>query len=409
MAPGVGHEMKSPLLSTLCALLFSILSLSANAALVLGDVAPYGQPDSQLNAGDLVVLQRFIRGDLIPTATELLVADVAPLGSPDGVLNAGDLVVLLRAVNGQVTLPNPQPDPPTLTVSGGSTETSPYTVTGATDPTTQINLYVNGQYQNSATSDGSGNFSIQATLNEGTNDLYVTATVGGVESSPSTNITVNYSYAGNDDDFNLLMNVVIMLASLPQGPPPEPDLNLITVSYVAGGQITVSGSAGATVGGYQVTITTNVGYTETVTANANGSFSATFALGGASSMTLYAVNGNGVSSNSVTRGIGDATEEGLNAEVLAVWNGFCDQLRNANATGAANYFSLLTKDKYQELLGLLGSEIANLPGYWSSAIPILLEQDVAEYAVTQTVNGQERLHLIGFIRDDNGQWLIEQF
>ena len=57
----------------------------------------------------------------------------------------------------------------------------------------------------------------------------------------------------------------------------------------------------------------------------------------------------------------------------------------------------------------MGINIANLPGYWSSIMPITLEQDFAEYALTQTVNGQTRLHLVGFVRDSNGQWKIEQF
>ena len=70
-----------------------------------GDLAPYGNPDGQVNAADIVILQRFITGDLTPTPAELLVADVAPLGAPDGTLNAADLLILTRAVLGLITLP----------------------------------------------------------------------------------------------------------------------------------------------------------------------------------------------------------------------------------------------------------------------------------------------------------------
>jgi hypothetical protein len=41
----------------LCAYL-CLFALSANAAHPLGDLAPRGDPDGQLNAGDLVVMQR---------------------------------------------------------------------------------------------------------------------------------------------------------------------------------------------------------------------------------------------------------------------------------------------------------------------------------------------------------------
>jgi len=74
-----------------------------------GDVAPYGNPDGVLNAGDAVVMQRFAFGLLIPTANELIAGDVAPLGSPDGVINAADVAVHMRAVLGLITLP-PIPD-----------------------------------------------------------------------------------------------------------------------------------------------------------------------------------------------------------------------------------------------------------------------------------------------------------
>lgn len=70
----------------------------------LGDLAPRGAPDGQLNAADSLLLQRIILGDIVPTNDEMQLGDVAPLGNVDGVLNAGDLVVQQRAVLGQITL-----------------------------------------------------------------------------------------------------------------------------------------------------------------------------------------------------------------------------------------------------------------------------------------------------------------
>lgn len=75
------------------------------ATAVAGDIAPRAAPDGVLDAADLVVLQRVILGQIVPTRRERVVADVAPIGSPDGRIDVADLVVLARAVQGLVRLP----------------------------------------------------------------------------------------------------------------------------------------------------------------------------------------------------------------------------------------------------------------------------------------------------------------
>lgn len=109
------HQTESAISHFLCKkLLTASLALSlllSNATdprageLIAGDLAPRGNPDGQLNAGDLVVLQRIVLGDIDPTPTERLVADVGPLSGPDGVLNVVDNLILMRAVLGEITLP----------------------------------------------------------------------------------------------------------------------------------------------------------------------------------------------------------------------------------------------------------------------------------------------------------------
>lgn len=100
-----------PICKQLLTICLSIFLLMSNATdprageLIAGDLAPRGNPDGQLNAGDLVVLQRIVMGDIDPTPTERLVADVGPLTGPDGVLNVVDNLILMRAVLGEITLP----------------------------------------------------------------------------------------------------------------------------------------------------------------------------------------------------------------------------------------------------------------------------------------------------------------
>ena len=88
------HFIFNKITLTLCITVLSINVISETFQ--LGDVAPRGAPDGQLNAADSLILQRIILGEIIPTNNEMRIGDVAPLSTPDDVLNAGDLVVQQR-------------------------------------------------------------------------------------------------------------------------------------------------------------------------------------------------------------------------------------------------------------------------------------------------------------------------
>ena len=59
-----------------------------------GDLAPRGNPDGSLNAGDLVVLMRLVMELETPDARETLLADI----NHDGSLNAADILLLMAAL-----------------------------------------------------------------------------------------------------------------------------------------------------------------------------------------------------------------------------------------------------------------------------------------------------------------------
>ncbi|MDH3934640.1 MAG: hypothetical protein OEU62_05695, partial [Gammaproteobacteria bacterium] len=63
-----------------------------------GDVAPYGAPNGQLNAGDLTVMMRLALGLEDTRALELAHGD---LGTPDGVINAADVILLIQMLHSQ--------------------------------------------------------------------------------------------------------------------------------------------------------------------------------------------------------------------------------------------------------------------------------------------------------------------
>jgi len=105
--------------------------------------------------------------------------------------------------------------------------------------------------------------------------------------------------------------------------------------------------------------------------------------------------------------VGDKKED-LVATISAIWSGFGTRLDNGEMSKAVEYFSITSKENYQRIFTVLGNDIKNLTSFWSKAVPLIVEKDYAEYAVTQTANGKTRLHIIGFSRDSNGQWGIEQ-
>jgi hypothetical protein len=61
-----------------------------------GDVAPYGSPDSQTNAGDLLVCMQLVLGIKPVTNLELAHVDLYPVGAPDGAITLSDYLLLLQ-------------------------------------------------------------------------------------------------------------------------------------------------------------------------------------------------------------------------------------------------------------------------------------------------------------------------
>jgi Leucine-rich repeat (LRR) protein len=99
-------------LITIFLIIFLVISHPALSHILLGDIAPVGNPDGQVNVGDALIALRIALNlePGHPTADELSYGDVAPLDAnnmpnPDGQITVGDALLILRVALGQITLP----------------------------------------------------------------------------------------------------------------------------------------------------------------------------------------------------------------------------------------------------------------------------------------------------------------
>ena len=63
-----------------------------------GDLAPWGQPDGELNAADLLIMRRIVLGEIVAEPLDLLHGDLYPPGAPDGVINMSDLILQQKLI-----------------------------------------------------------------------------------------------------------------------------------------------------------------------------------------------------------------------------------------------------------------------------------------------------------------------
>lgn len=250
---------------TLLGFTLLLSALNANAAHQLGDLAPRGNTDGVLNAGDLVVLQKLVNGTLTPTAEEIIIGNVAPLGAPDTVLNGADVLVLQRAVLGQITLGSVDiiPSTPMLdAIPVSPTNVNPYTITGTSVVGATVEIYVNGVLAATTTALADNTFSVDVILSVGNNTIYAIASDGGAVSPQSNTVSVEFQLAeggpltGNVSGMTLPANTryTVDIAGITISTASTPLIieHGVRLEFPAGSGITVSGWDGVNGGMIQV-------------------------------------------------------------------------------------------------------------------------------------------------------------
>jgi len=224
--------------------------------ILLGDLAPLNQPDGQLNAGDLVVMQRLVLGQLSASPEQTIAADVAPLNNSDGDINAGDLVVLERAVNGDIALssvsyPSGGLMPPYLVPPAAHVNQASIILSGVAAPGQNVKIYVDNILASNVTSDAAGKLQIPIDLQVGPNNIYAVALAGGIESEPSNLVNVYY-------DTTL----------------PTVNWSDVTITDIGDGNINIDAAPGTVKANSTISLTSKSGETQSIVSQADGSFTA---------------------------------------------------------------------------------------------------------------------------------------
>ena len=204
-----------PSRSLLASCVFAIVAMTAAAPVLANPVAlPRGDvnQDGRYDAGDVLALTRHLRGDsgadLSENEKALYAADLAPLGSngaikPDKQVNASDLLLLIRLIRG-----DPSPAAPTLNLTTPPNPNGIGSVSGSAPAGSTVHLFasnasgtvvhIDSCRPTSVSNCDSYTFTSVPMLFEGVNNLFTVA-VGsnGFASFPSPIQTISFTSPGS--------------------------------------------------------------------------------------------------------------------------------------------------------------------------------------------------------------------
>jgi hypothetical protein len=222
------------------------------------------------------------------------------------------------------------------------------------------------------------------------------------------------SYVGqvivNDGTVDSEPDTALVTVTVPPDttPPAPADLGKITVSAVANGQATVTGTAGSVEGTSQVRLTNpRTGQVATVTANADGSFTAIVPIQAGDSLSIVVKDGAGNTSAASQLQIVDAPVDPVDAPFVSIWNGMNAALLAGNKAAALSFLTFGAQAKYGPVFDALLPHMAEIIASYSSLQHVSVSAEVGEYAIIRTMDGKNHLFLIYFLKDADGVWKLD--
>ncbi len=93
--------------------------------------------------------------------------------------------------------------------------------------------------------------------------------------------------------------------------------------------------------------------------------------------------------------------------LIAAWSGLKSALIAGDKTAALTYLTDTAKVKYGPVFDALMSHMPEIMATYSAPGRVYAGEQYAEFGVSRTVDGVNRIYLITFLRDENGGWKID--
>ena len=106
-------------------------------------------------------------------------------------------------------------------------------------------------------------------------------------------------------------------------------------------------------------------------------------------------------------GVLAASRSSVDALLKAVWNTYTATLAAGRVDLALESLPAVTAARYKPILEPLGPHFATIIPTWSAPMTGRLADDVGEYTIARSIDGQNRLFFIYFVRDDRGIWRLD--
>jgi hypothetical protein len=90
----------------------------------------------------------------------------------------------------------------------------------------------------------------------------------------------------------------------------------------------------------------------------------------------------------------------------SMWSNMNTALVAGDTTTALTFLDSAAQQKYEPVWRALLPHMAEIVSSYSPVRGVEIGQNVAEYGVNRTINGENRLFLIYFLRDATGVWRL---
>jgi hypothetical protein len=97
----------------------------------------------------------------------------------------------------------------------------------------------------------------------------------------------------------------------------------------------------------------------------------------------------------------------IDQDIQAVWTAMLDALAAGDKESAMQYLSNGAKEQYGPIFDALLPKMPEIVSTYSAPRRSLVARSYAEYGVNRSINGTNSVFLIGFVRNELGQWQLE--